>query len=123
MHNPYRSVEAEVLDIITGRAKFGLDTVQPEMRFAMIERSPVLNGTIESFDDSAAREVDGVLDVFPIQGPEPGAPYVILAHGIAVVATSSWAAMKGIESQMEGWSRQQRQQRGLLARKQRDVVW
>ncbi|NIQ28990.1 MAG: xanthine dehydrogenase family protein molybdopterin-binding subunit, partial [Acidobacteria bacterium] len=80
---------------MTGRSKFGLDTQIEGMRYAVIERSPILNGRVKSFDDSAAREVSGVLDVFTIEGPEPGEPYLILASGVAVVATSTWAAMKG----------------------------
>jgi len=82
-------------DIVTGKAKYGIDTDQPHMRFAVIERAPILNAKVKSFDDTATRGVDGVLDVFTIDGPEFGAPYVILASGVAVVATSTWAAMKG----------------------------
>jgi isoquinoline 1-oxidoreductase beta subunit len=82
-------------DIVTGKAKYGLDTGQPHMRYAVIARAPVLNAKVASFDDTAAREVDGVLDVFKINGPNPGEPYRILASGVAVVATSTWAAMQG----------------------------
>jgi isoquinoline 1-oxidoreductase beta subunit len=82
-------------DIVTGKAKYGIDTDQPHMRYAVIARAPVLNAKVKSFDDSAAREVNGVLDVFTIDGPDMGEPYVILASGVAVVATSTWAAMKG----------------------------
>jgi isoquinoline 1-oxidoreductase beta subunit len=83
------------LEVVTGRSKFGLDTQVEGMRYAVIARSPILNGRVKSFDDSAARKVTGVLDVFTIEGPQPGEPYVILASGVAVVATSTWAAMKG----------------------------
>jgi isoquinoline 1-oxidoreductase beta subunit len=82
-------------DIVTGKTKYGTDTDEPHMRYAMIARAPVLNAKVKSFDDSAAREVDGVLDVFTIEGPDMGEPYLILASGVAVVATSTWAAMKG----------------------------
>jgi len=82
-------------DIVTGKTKYGVDTDQPHMRFAVIARAPVLNAKVASFDDTAAREVNGVLDVFRIDGPNPGEPYLILASGVAVVATSTWAAMKG----------------------------
>jgi isoquinoline 1-oxidoreductase beta subunit len=94
----------EVRDLITGKAKFGSDVQMPDMRYAVILRSPVLNGTVESFDDSAARAVDGVLDVFAIKGPEPGAPYHILAHGVVVVATSTWAAIKGRKALKVNWA-------------------
>lgn len=82
-------------DMVTGRTKYGIDTRQPDMRFAVIARSPWLGGTPMSFDDSGARKIDGVLDVFEIEGPAPGEPYQILASGIVVVATSTWAAIKG----------------------------
>ncbi len=73
------------------------------MRYAVIARSPILNGRVKSFDDAAAREVDGVLDVFTIEGPQPGEPYLILASGVAVVATSTWAAIKGRDALEIDW--------------------
>ena len=94
----------EVRDIITGKVKFGSDIQMPGMRYAVILRSPVLNGTVESFDDTAARAVDGVLDVFPIEGPAAGAPYHVLAHGVAVVATSTWAAITGRKALKVEWA-------------------
>ncbi len=93
----------DALDMVTGRSKFGLDTQVEGMRYAVIARSPILNGRVKSFDDSAAREVAGVLDVLGIDGPEPGEPYIILASGVAVVATSTWAAMKGRDALEIEW--------------------
>ena len=90
-------------DMVTGRSKFGLDTQVDGMRYAVIARSPILNGRVKSFDDTAARKVTGVLNVFTIEGPEPGEPYVILASGVAVVATSTWAAMKGRDALEIEW--------------------
>jgi isoquinoline 1-oxidoreductase beta subunit len=94
----------EVRDIITGKAQFGSDLQMPDMRYAVILRSPVLNGTVASVDDTAARAVKGVLDVFKIEGPAMGAPYHILAHGVAVVATSTWAAMQGRKALKVEWT-------------------
>jgi isoquinoline 1-oxidoreductase beta subunit len=94
----------EVRDIITGKTRFGSDINMPDMRYAVILRSPVLNGTVASIDDTAARAVKGVLDVFHIEGPAPGAPYHILAHGVAVVATSTWAAIKGRKALNVTWN-------------------
>ncbi len=91
------------LDLVTGRSKFGLDTQVDGMRYAVIARSPILNGRVRSFDDSAARAVAGVLDVFTIEGPQPGEPYIILASGVAVVATSTWAALKGRDALEIDW--------------------
>jgi len=94
----------EVRDIITGKAVFGSDIQMPGMRYAVILRSPVLNASVADLDDKATRAVDGVLDVFPIEGPAPGAPYHVLAHGVAVVATSTWAAIKGRRALEVNWT-------------------
>jgi len=93
----------DAIDMVTGRTRFGSDTQEPGMRYAVIARCPHLNGSLRSFDDSAARKIDGVLDVFEIKGPAPGEPYVILASGVAVVATSTWAAMQGREALIIDW--------------------
>ena len=94
----------EVRDIVTGNIKFGSDTQIPGMRYAVILRSPILNGTVKSFDDTAARAVRGVLEVFMVEGPAPGAPYHILAHGVAVVADSTWAAIQGRSALEVEWN-------------------
>ncbi len=98
---PHKTIDA--IDVVTGKAQYGIDTRRDDMRYAVIARSPYLNGRVRSFDDSEARKVDGVLDVFPIDGPEPGDPYFILASGVAVVATSTWAAIKGRRALKVDW--------------------
>ena len=75
------------------------------MRFAVIARSPYLNGKPLSVDDRDARNIDGVLDVFEIDGPALGEPYQILASGVAVVATSTWAAIKGRDALRIEWDK------------------
>ena len=95
----------DALAIVTGKTKYGTDTNRPDMRYAVIARCPYLNGHVKSFDDTAARKIDGVLDVFEIEGPKPGEPYRILASGVAVVATSTWAAMRGRDALLVDWDR------------------
>ena len=92
-------------DIVTGTARYGIDTDVPGMRHAVVVRSPYLDGSVESFDDSATRAVPGVTDVFVLDGPKPGEPYVILATGVAIVATSNWAAMQGRKKLKVNWNR------------------
>ncbi|NNF15961.1 MAG: xanthine dehydrogenase family protein molybdopterin-binding subunit [Gammaproteobacteria bacterium] len=98
-----RQKTVDAHDIVTGVARYGIDTIKPDMRYAVIARSPFLNGRVKSFDDTAARKINGVLKVFKIDGPEPGAPYLILASGVAVVATSTWAAIKGRKALQIEW--------------------
>jgi isoquinoline 1-oxidoreductase beta subunit len=96
-------LSVDTIDMVTGRTRFGSDTLEPDMRYAVIARCPHLDGRLRSFDDSSARKVDGVLDVFAIEGPAPGQPYQILASGVAVVATSTWAALKGRKALVIDW--------------------
>jgi len=98
-----RQKTIDAMDIITGKARYGIDTREAGMRYAVIARSPYLNGRARSFNDTEARKVDGVLDVFKIDGPEPGEPYLILASGVAIVATSTWAAIKGRQALQIDW--------------------
>jgi isoquinoline 1-oxidoreductase beta subunit len=100
---PTRVVDAR--EIVTGKARYGIDTDVAGMRYAMIQRCPYLDGTAVSIDDSEALQVPGVLEVFRIEGPKPGEPYLILASGVAVVATSTWAAMQGRKALKVEWSK------------------
>ena len=69
-------------EIVTGTAGFGIDAELPGMQYAVIERCPYLDGKVASFDDSEVRKVPGVVDVFAIQGPSLGEPFLILASGV-----------------------------------------
>jgi isoquinoline 1-oxidoreductase subunit beta len=72
-------------DIVTGQAIFGMDVVLPEMRYAALERCPVFGGRVTSFDAAAAEALPGVEQILEIKGD------------VAVVATNTWAALKGRE--------------------------
>jgi isoquinoline 1-oxidoreductase beta subunit len=100
-----RQDAVDAADIVTGRTRYGIDTQQPDMRYAVVARSPFLNGKVRSIDDREARQVPGVLDVFELTGPEPGEPYLILASGVAVVADSTWAALKGRNALKVDWDK------------------
>jgi isoquinoline 1-oxidoreductase beta subunit len=80
--------------IVRAQAVYGLDVRVPGMLFAVIERSPVVNGRIARVDDRAARRQAGVVDVVRLRGSTfPTLNYV--RDGVAVVARSTWAAMQG----------------------------
>src|SRR6187399_1808264 len=91
---PTRTVDGEA--IVTGRAQFGIDAYFTDTLFAVMLRCPHLDGGIETLDDSEARKVPGVKDVIVIEGPKMGEPIDgVLASGVAVLADSTWAALKG----------------------------
>lgn len=76
---------------ISGQAQYGIDVRVPDMAYAVLARSPVFGGTVNSFDDSRARQVPGVLDVLEV------------SRGIAVVAENNWAAMEGRKALVIDW--------------------
>jgi CO/xanthine dehydrogenase Mo-binding subunit len=77
--------------IVTGTAKYGIDTRVPGMLFATIVRCPVVGGTLKSFDASEAKKVRGVRDV------------VQIPNAVAVVAENTWAALKGQQRVKAEW--------------------
>ena len=87
-HSPAR-VDAPAK--ITGEAKFGIDQRLPGMLFAAVARCPVFGGQVRAHDDGAARAVAGVKDVFVIDA------------GVAVVADSTWAAVRGRDALDVTW--------------------
>jgi len=93
------------MDIVTGKTRFGLDTRQPNMKYAVIARSPFHDGELLKLDDSLTRKIPGVVDVIRIERPDPDGPYLNLAAGVAVVADSTWIAMKGREALKLEWSK------------------
>ncbi len=75
----------------TGTARFTQDVHLPGMLTAMVAHPPRFGGRVASFDDSGARRVPGVVDVFRIPS------------GVAVVASSTWAARMGREAPKVTW--------------------
>jgi isoquinoline 1-oxidoreductase beta subunit len=71
-----------------GTAQFGLDKKLPGMLYAVVERSPRFRGKVKGFDDRKAKAIPGVRQVFIVHR----AVFGDLFEGVAVVATSLWAA-------------------------------
>jgi isoquinoline 1-oxidoreductase beta subunit len=73
-----------------GKAVFGLDKKIPGMLYAVVERNPRFQGKVKSFDDSAAKKVKGVKNVFKVQMPV----FAGNREGVAIVADTLWAAQQ-----------------------------
>lgn len=69
-------------DIVTGAARYGIDTKVPKMLYATIERAPWRGAKPKSSQDAKASAIRGVR-------------VVPCANGIAVVGETTWAALKG----------------------------
>lgn len=78
--------------IVNGKATYGIDTRVPGMLFATIARPPVTGGSVAHLDSAAAKRVNGVHDV------------VTIPTGVAVIAGSTWAALKGRDKLEVTWN-------------------
>lgn len=89
-------------DITTGKAQYGIDTRLDGMVYAVVARPPVFGGKVKSADDSEALKVPGVLKVVAID-PTPAPAVFQPLGGIGVVATNTWAAIRGREALKIEW--------------------
>jgi isoquinoline 1-oxidoreductase subunit beta len=89
----------DALDMVRGKTVYGADVDLPGMLTAMIERCPVANGALASFDAAPALAVTGVRKVVPIYPPGVrggGVGRAFAPHaGVAVIADNTWAAWQG----------------------------
>ncbi len=93
--------------VVTGAIHFGMDTQVPGMLYAVIARAPVFGAQVAKVDDAKARAVPGVRDVVRVDAdalPGFGENNPKPANGVAVIATSTWAAMKGREALSIEWN-------------------
>lgn len=86
------AVNVDIDKIITGKPLFGLDYKAENMLIASVLRPPSFGQKLESFDDSKAKEVSGVVNVLKF------------GDKVAVLANSTWAAMKGKKVITAKWS-------------------
>ena len=86
------AVNVDIDKIITGKPLFGLDYKAENMLIASVLRPPSFGQKLESFDDSKAKEVSGVVNVLKF------------GDKVAVLANSTWASMKGKKAITAKWS-------------------
>jgi isoquinoline 1-oxidoreductase beta subunit len=93
---------------VDGSAMFGLDVRVPGMQYAVIARCPHFGGKLASFDATATKAVPGVTAVFavpPIGFTSELGWNINIAGGVAVVATSTWAAIQGRKALKTVWDK------------------
>lgn len=93
----------DLRDITTGHAMYGQDIRVPGMKYAVVARPPVVLGTVKTYDEAAAMKVPGVIKVVKIKSTPMPAKFAPLG-GVAVVANSTWAALKGREALKVTWN-------------------
>ncbi len=87
-------------DIVTGKAGYGIDVRVPGMLYAVVRRSLAFGGTVASFDDTKAKAIPGVRQVVKIDAMGSDLPW----NGVAVIADSTWAAMRGRDALDVKWN-------------------
>lgn len=93
---------SDIVDITTGKAIYGQDVRLPGMKYAVIARPPVVGGKVVTVDTAAAMKVPGVEKIVTL-APTP-APYKFgQLGGVAVIAASTWAALKGRDALKIVW--------------------
>ncbi len=85
------AVNVDIDKIITGEPLFGLDYKAEGMKYAVVLRPPAFGKKLVSYDDTATRAVNGVVDV------------VRFGDKVAVLANNTWAAMKGKKALTAEW--------------------
>jgi isoquinoline 1-oxidoreductase beta subunit len=78
-----RTPRIDGADIVSGKARYGIDVKIPEMLYASLERPPFSGAKAKQMDKDKARGVVGVRSI------------IELPRGVAVIADSTWAAIKG----------------------------
>ena len=96
----------DLKDIVTGKAKFGLDNNHlPNTKIAVIKRNPEPGAGLKSFAADKAMEVPGVLKIFTLD--PPGFPTTLNKPlgGVVVVAENTWAALQGRKALEVTWNK------------------
>lgn len=70
----------------TGQQKYGIDLAFDGMVHAAVRANPGIGGEVESYDDSAAKNLNGVQQILPVK------------HGVAVVANNTWRAWRAVNA-------------------------
>ncbi|GBR47702.1 xanthine dehydrogenase family protein molybdopterin-binding subunit [Gluconobacter roseus] len=87
----HTALRVDIPSKVNGTAVFGIDVRIPGMATAAVIGPPNWGATVHSFDATATKAIPGVLDVLHIS-----------TH-VAVVATSYWAARKGLAVLKINW--------------------
>ncbi|MET0263849.1 MAG: molybdopterin cofactor-binding domain-containing protein [Rariglobus sp.] len=75
--------------IVTGKSLFGIDQKLPGLVYAALEKCPTYGGKFVGANLDRIKRLPGVLDCFVIEGSDN---INGLRPGVAVIATSTWAA-------------------------------
>lgn len=98
--------------IITGKPLFGIDYKEEGMLYATVLRPPAFGQVLESYDDSAAKSLPGVIDVITIgekirdykeSGKRNWSVQMGSSDKVVIIGKTTWDAMKGKKAIKAVW--------------------
>jgi len=115
--------------VVTGQKLFASDVYLPDMAYAVYVKCPVVGGSVLSTNLDDVKREPGVIDAFVLEG---NGDVVELQPGVAIVASSTWAAFKARQklrvewgdtpATKDDWSSAGRQSLDLATRDGADLV-
>ncbi len=83
--------KSNIKAIITGKNTYGIDVRLPEMLYATVVRSPVYKGKVIKWDDTALKQLDGIINIMELKEMGGGADN---RNGVAIIAKNTWTALR-----------------------------
>lgn len=103
----------QIPEIMKGTAVYGMDVRVPGMVYAAVRQSPVMGGTLVSYDFEVIRHLPGVRAVVEVKPTEPGEPDRMQAvfpigpsavpAAVAVIADHYWQARTALDALPVVW--------------------
>ena len=86
--------------LVRGKPLFGVDKTLPGMKYATYQKCDAIGGKVKSANLDAIKAMPGVHDAFVLEG---NANAMELAPGVAIVADSTWAAIRAKRALQVEW--------------------
>jgi len=86
--------------LVTGQPLFGIDQTLPGMLYAVYAKCPAVGGTVDTANLAEIRKLPGVRHAFVLEG---NGNVLELKPGVAIVATTTWAAFQAKKRLKVNW--------------------
>lgn len=98
----------ELKNIVGGKPLFGIDTTRKGMKIAMVIHPPAFGMKLKSFNDSSARKMKGIKDIFVVKSMQDDYEKQFFdtasfTEVIAIVGDSTWEVMQAKKSLQVEW--------------------
>jgi isoquinoline 1-oxidoreductase beta subunit len=100
--------DVDLEPMLTGAQDYSFDLRLPDMLYAVVRRCPHGDGQPISFDATTAKTISGVVDFHVLKNIDHGGRIILpncpnFVSGVAVLATSTWAALEGAKKLDVEW--------------------